>query len=135
MEEREYLALFIGIGMMEIYATEQFLSGTAKMFFVTNTISLIMVGTILELISLHKYGVFSPKEVVKDAMFITYWGEGAIIASPCKVNLRAKEITDIVFVDYDSDGPIEKTCIEIDGREYEACSMSEQPIDGQYWYR
>lgn len=47
---KTYFALFIGIGLMEIYATWQFLSGTAQMYFVTNTMSLIMVAIILCLI-------------------------------------------------------------------------------------
>lgn len=130
---KTYLALFIGIGMMEIYATEQFLNGTAKMFFVTNTISLIMVGAILELISLHKYGVLSSKEVVKEALFITRWGDGATIATPCKVNLKTKEITDIVCVDYNADTPLEQECVEIDGCEYEVCGEDDSPKDGQFW--
>lgn len=49
-----FFMMFIGIGLMEIYAASLALNGTGKMFFITNSCSLILVGVMCVLIV--KYG-------------------------------------------------------------------------------
>lgn len=49
-----FLLMFIGIGLMEVYAASLALNGTGIMFFITNSFSLLLVGVMCVLIV--KYG-------------------------------------------------------------------------------
>lgn len=49
-----FFMMFIGIGLMEVYAAALALNGTGQMFFITNTCSLLLVGVMCVLIV--KYG-------------------------------------------------------------------------------
>ena len=54
LNRKTYIAICLGIGLMEIYAYNQWRQGLARMFFITNTVSLVMVCIILFLMLIFK---------------------------------------------------------------------------------
>jgi len=53
---KTFLFVFIGILLMEIYAINLTLSGSGHMFLVTNSMSLVLAGIMVILISIYKKG-------------------------------------------------------------------------------
>jgi MtN3 and saliva related transmembrane protein len=49
-----YLSVFIGVGLMEIYAINLVLNGSGLMFLITNSMSLTLAGIMVFLILLYR---------------------------------------------------------------------------------
>lgn len=49
-----YLSVFIGVGLMEIYAINLVISGSGLMFLITNSMSLTLAGIMVILILLYR---------------------------------------------------------------------------------
>jgi len=49
-----YLSVFIGVGLMEIYAINLVLNGSGLMFLITNSMSLTLAGIMVILILLYR---------------------------------------------------------------------------------
>ncbi len=126
---KTYILLFIGISFMEIYAVHLWLIGSAKMFCATNTLSLILIGYIIALIL-----AFRSEEYIQEALFLSRYSDGSEIITPCKVNLKTKEITDIVASTSTPAGSLEEERLIIGSNEFPACSEDECEDDEHYWY-
>jgi MtN3 and saliva related transmembrane protein len=127
---KTYILLFLGIGLMEVYAVNQWMQGMAIMFCVTNTLSLILVGYIIALIL-----AFRKETNIKDALYVTKHDDGSVIITPCKINMDTKEVFDIVPCMYDCEGGVDKEYILIGEDEF-TVSVSENgvPLENEFWY-
>ena len=113
---RTYLAMALGIGLMEVYAVNLVRKDSGLMFLITNSISLLLVIFICLLITAirkSKTGV-----IEKDALYVSKWDDGSVIITPCKVDKRTKRIYDIRFCPYSPDGCLEEESIIIGDEEY-----------------
>ena len=126
---KTYILLCLGIGLMEIYAVNQWMHGMAMMFCVTNTLSLILVGYIIALILAFRNG-----KDIQEALFLSKYSDGSEIITPCKVNHKTKEITDIVASSSTPSGHLVEECLLIGSDEYPACSEDDREDDEYYWY-
>lgn len=126
---KTYISLFIGIGFMEIYAVHLWMIGSAIMFCVTNTLSLILIGYIIALIIAFRSG-----EDIQPALFMSKYSDGSEIITPCKVNLKTKEITDIILAQSTPSGYLDEEKVIIDSVEYPVCQEDELADTEHYWY-
>ena len=128
---KTYILLCLGISLMEVYAVNQWIHGTALMFCVTNTLSLILVGYIIALIL-----AFRKETNIKDALYATKCENGSVIITPCKINMTTKEVFDIVPCFYDCDSSMmEDEFVLIDEDEFPVkASENGVPLADTYWY-
>lgn len=128
---KTYILLFVGIGLMEVYAVNQWMHGMAIMFCVTNTLSLILVGYIIALIL-----AFRKETNIKDALYVTKCENGSVIITPCKVNMDTKEVFDIVPCFYDCNSSMmEDEFVLIDEKEFPVkASEDDVSLENEFWY-
>lgn len=113
---RTYLAMVLGIGLMEVYAINLVIKGSGLMFLITNSISLLLVIFICLLISaMRKNKIGTAK---KDALYVSRWDDGSVIVTPCKVNTRTKLIYDIQSCPCSPNGCLEEESVMIGNEEY-----------------
>lgn len=113
---RTYLAMVLGIGLMEVYAINLVIKGSGLMFLITNSISLLLVIFICLLISAMRKNKIGTAE--KDALYVSRWDDGSVIVTPCKVNTRTKLIYDIQSCPCSPNGCLEEESVMIGNEEY-----------------
>lgn len=127
---KTYLSIFIGIFFMEIYAVHLFMKSTAIMFCMTNSISLAMVGYIITLML-----AFGRETKIKDALYATKYSDGSVIITPCEVNMRTKEVFNIVPCYYDCGCCMNGEFVLIDEEEFSCIpSTDRELLDDNFWY-
>lgn len=89
---RTYLAMVLGIGLMEVYAINLVLNESGLMFLITNSVSLLLVIFICLLIIAMRKVKTGAEE--KEALYVSKWDDGSVIVTPCKVNSRTTAIED-----------------------------------------
>ena len=72
------------------------LKGYGSAFFVTNTITCVIISHLILLIWARQDAEKKQRTIIKDAFFVSVYD----ILTPCKVNLNTKEISDIVSAPY-----------------------------------
>lgn len=129
---KTYLYLTLGIGMMEIYAIDLSQKGNGYMFLVTNTLSLILVFIISTLIIRYRLQEYNRmiKErdlnlVTHHSFFVTTWEDGSKVITPCEVNIKTKEVTNIVTVPYDINSTLENESVLLYDTEYNVYTTEE----------
>jgi MtN3 and saliva related transmembrane protein len=132
---KTYVALAAGIGMMEIYAYNLWVHDTAAMFFATNTISLAMVLYIIILIKSVRNDKEGNRQTVKSALYATKYIDDSVIITPCEVNMRTKEVFNIVPCYYDCGCCMDGEFVLIDNEEFPCIpSTDREPFDDNFWY-
>lgn len=130
-----YISLAAGIGMMEIYAYHLWAKYSAAMFFATNTISLAMVLYIILLILSVRRESECNRKIIKEALYATKYIDGSVIITPCNVNMRTKEVMDIVPCFYDCKSTMDGEFILINEQEYPVLQLDDkEPFDDNFWY-
>ncbi len=129
---KTYLYLTLGIGMMEIYAIDLSKNGNGYMFLITNSLSLALVSLISVLII--KYRLRDYNRIIKErnkdlithhSFFVTKWADGSKVITPCEVNIKTKEVTNIVQSPYDIDSTLESESVILYDSEYEVYTTEE----------
>ena len=120
---------------MEIYAYNLWVKHSAAMFFATNSISLAMViYIILLIISVRKESECS-RRIIKEALYATKYTDGSVIITPCNVNMRTKEVIDIVPCFYDCRSTMDGEFVLINDEEYPVIQSGDrEPYDDNFWY-
>ena len=116
MNLRTYLAMVLGIGLMEVYAINLVLNESGLMFLITNSVSLLLVIFICLLIIAMRKVKTGAEE--KEALYVSKWDDGSVIVTPCKVNSRTKRIYNIQSCPYSPNGCLEEESIIIGDEEY-----------------
>ena len=128
---KTYFSLFIGIGFMEIYAFNLCSEGSGRMFLITNSVSLVIVLYICLLLLIERENA---EAMIQDAFFVSRWQNGNVFVTPCVVNLKTKEISEIVPCPYDENGTLDTECLLLFGKEYPVCESEENADNEQFWY-
>ena len=74
------------------------------------------------------------REEHQNAFFATKWTDGSVVITPCKVNLRTKQVYDIIRSPWDCDGTLENELLLLDGEEYDVAFGKASAQDGLFWY-
>lgn len=74
------------------------------------------------------------REEHQNAFFATKWTDGSVVITPCKVNLRTKQVYDISLSPWDCSGTLENELLLLDGEEYDVAFRNESTRGGQFWY-
>lgn len=132
---KTYVSLAVGIGLMEIYAYNLWVNHFAAMFFATNTISLAMVLYIILLILSVRRESEGNRRIIKEALYATKYIDGSVIITPCNVNMRTKEVIDIMPCFYDCNSTMDGEFVLINEQEYPVIQAGDrEPFDDNFWY-
>lgn len=129
---KTYIFLIIGIGMMEIYAINLCCHGSGYMFLITNSISLVLVSFISALILKYRERK-QPRTITEwdiltqHSYFVSKWADGSVVVTPCEVNIRTKEIVNIVSAPYNIDSILESECVILYNSEYRVFTSKDEP--------
>ena len=131
-----YLSLFFGISLMEIYALNLWIkNGTGRMFFITNTASLLLVLTVCVLILF--INEKKCKEILepKEAFFVSTWDDDSVVVTPCRVDPATKHIMDIVICPCSvSRGMPENEYLVYNDCTYPVCPEDRKTDNDTFWY-
>lgn len=132
---KTYVSLAVGIGLMEIYAYNLWVKHSAAMFFATNTISLAMVLYIILLVLSVRRESERNRRIIKEALYLTKYIDGSVIITPCNVNMRTKEVINIVPCFYDCNSTMDGEFVLINEQEYPVIQAGDrEPFDDNFWY-
>lgn len=113
---KTYLAMVVGISLMELYAINLVLRDSGLMFLITNSISLLLVIYICLLIIAMRRNQKHSME--KDAYYVSKWDDDSVVITPCKVDVCTKLVYDIQTCVWSPCGIPEEELIIVDGQEF-----------------
>ena len=131
---KAYVTVLFGITLMEFNAINIWLKGYGTSFFVTNTVTCVTVLYLILLILVRQDAEKKQRTIIKDAFFVSVYGNDSVILIPCKVNLNTKEISDIVCAPYVITGTLTSECDIIGENEFPAEEAESRHNQDSFWY-
>lgn len=140
-----YSLVLFGVALMELYGAYYFTQGESVMFFVTNTLSLVIMAIVFVLIAFYsikdKHSKHKDKNRIVDGslvrMYTNTLGKATVI--PCKVDLESKEI--IYFKD-DTDRITHRIlteALDVNGETHPVLPFNDlgttKTIKDAFWYK
>ena len=108
--------------------------GYGSAFFVTNTITCVIISHLILLIWARQNAEKKQRTIIKDAFFVSVYDNDSVILTPCKVNLNTKEISDIVSAPYVITGTLTSECVIIGENEFPAEEAESRQNQDSFWY-
>ena len=130
---KAYSTVLIGVFLMEFNALNILLKGYGSAFFVTNTITCVIISHLILLIWARQ-DTEKKKSKTEDAFFVSVYDNESVILTPCKVNLNTKEISDIVRAPYAINGTLTSERVIIGGNEFPAEEAESGQNQDSFWY-
>ena len=131
---KAYSTVLIGVFLMEFNALNILLKGYGSAFFVTNTITCVMMLYLILLICVRQDSEKTQSIIIKDALFVSVYDNDSVVLTPCKVNLNTKEICDMVKAPCDITGTLTSECVIIGENEFPAEEAESRQNQDSFWY-
>lgn len=131
---KAYSTVLIGVFLMEFNALNILLKGYGSAFFVTNTITCVIISYLILLIWARQNAEKKQRTIIKDAFFVSVYNNDSVILTPCKVNLNTKEISDIVSAPYVITETLTSECVIIGENEFPAEEAESRQNQDSFWY-
>ncbi len=114
---KTHLYLALGLALTEAYAIYLFCERKSLTLVYANSVMFIAVVAISVVIIVMK---LKQAELAKDkqAYFITKWDDGSVVITPCNIDSKTKEITDIMQYDCNIRGNLCSEAVLVYGNEY-----------------
>lgn len=75
------------------------------------------------------------RRIIKEALYLTKYIDGSVIITPCNVNMRTKEVINIVPCFYDCNSTMDGEFVLINEQEYPVIQAGDrEPFDDNFWY-